>query len=218
MSTLSGFPDDMTDSLTLKMVLEVTKEDGGVLGERVFYKSPDGDETDLPIGENNILTGTDVLANADAAGELCREGPAGVAPAEKSRFSANMAFAYNTAGGSHTSASLFDGAKDGRNQLKALAPAAVRLMVPRLRYVVVARDHKTGSVPVVTVLRAGAPIDDFKVQYYQGMPTFTLADLKSVKADTVKIDSPGYELMAMPKPNRKLLSDTPQDVSPAAAP
>lgn len=210
MTTLSGFAPDITDTLKLDMVLQVTQEDGSALGERVFYRAPDGTETAMTIGADNVMSDADILAGADARGELCREASAGEALAEMSSFSANMKFVYNDAGGSHMAASVIKGASDGRAQLKALAPAAVRLMVPKLKYVVASKTDKAGPDITVTAMRGDAAAGAFKLQYFQGMPTFSVANLKKSKADRVLITGGAYELLAMPKPDKGDLSDTPQ--------
>ena len=214
MTTLSKLPADMTDTLTMTMVLHITKEDGSPLGERVFYRAPDGGETDLPVDADNKMTGAQDLAGADARGELCRANTAGGDTDEKSTVSANMAFTYNDAGGVHSAGSVIEGAKDGRGQLKALAPAAVRLMVPKLKYVVASKVDKDGPDLTVTALRGAAAADGVALEYFQGMPAFSVAGLKKSKADSIRITGGAYKLLAMPKPAKGDLSDTPQ--TPAA--
>lgn len=210
MTTLSGFAPELTDRLKLDMVLHVTREDGSPLGERVFYRAPDGAETAMTIDAQNVMSGADVLAGADARGELCRSAKEGAAIADSSSFSASMKFAYNDAGGTHSADALMEGAADGRKQLKALAPVAVRLMVPKLRYVVASKTDKAGPDLTVTAMRGDAPVDAFQVHYIEGMPTVSLAALKKAGADRIVITGGPYDLLAMPKPDKGELSDTPQ--------
>ncbi len=218
MTKMAAYPDALTDTLKLEMVLVITKEDGTKLNERVFYRAPDGAQTPLPVDEDNIMTGTQALAGADAKGELCRaphEG--GASLEERSSIEANMMFAYNDAGGLHSANSIIDGAKDGREQLKALAPAAARLLVPKLKYVLVRSDDETGGPLTVTALRGDAPVDDFDVHYTGDLPAFPVAALKKAKVDAIRIEGGAYTLMAMPKPGKDALSDAPKP-APAAEP
>lgn len=211
MTTLGGFAADITDTIKLDMVIRVTKGDGSALGERVFYRAPDGTETAMTIDAENIMTGADVLAGADARGELCREASAGAQPVIGSDFSANMKFAYTDAGGVHSASSIVEGAADGRAQLKALAPMAVRLMVPKLKYIVASKINPEDPALTVMAMRGDAPAPGrFTVQYFQGMPVFSVASLKASKADRVVITGGPYELLAMPKPGKGDLSETPQ--------
>ena len=124
-------------------------------------------------------------------------------------MSANMEFAYLDAGGTHSAASIIKGAQDGRDQLKALAPAAVRFMVPKLKYVVVRRDDAPAAPLSVSALRGGKPVEGFNIQYLGDLPAFSLADLKKVKADAVRIEGGAYTLLAMPKPGKGALADKP---------
>lgn len=214
-TTIAGFSQEMTRDLSLDMVLKITTQDGGVLGERVFYRAPDAVETDLPIDADNVLTGTEALAGADIAGELCRAAPAGGVVTDKSSVSASMQFVFNSAGGSHDMDTIEAGLKSGRNQLKALAPAPARLLVPRLRYIVIEKTDKAAPDPVITALRGGAPLTDVPLQYYGGLPTLAVSDLKKARADAITIAGGAYRLLAMPKPGKDALSDTPSP--PAAA-
>lgn len=215
LTSLADMPAELTDSLALQLRIRVTAEGGGPLNERVFYRLPDGSRADLPLDEDNIMSGAQGLAGADPATQFCRARNDGKDVADKSNLSVDLAFDYNEAGGAHTAETLLDGLSDGTAQMKTLAPAAVRLFVPKLKYIVAAPAQEGGPAPVVTAYKGGEALPDFPVSYYEGLPTFSGAALKKSGADNVQITGAPYVLKAMPKPKRGDLSDSPQ--SPAEA-
>ena len=209
-TSLADMPAELTDSLALQLRIRVTGEAGSPLNERVFYRLPDGTQTDLPLDEDGVMSGTRSLAGADPTTQFCRTRNDGKDVADKSNLSVDLAFDYNEAGGAHKTDALLDGLSDGTAQMKSLAPAAVRLFVPKLKYIVAAPAQEGGPAPVIATYKSGEALPGFPVFYYKGLPTFSGAALKKSGADTVRITGAPYVLKAMPKPKRAHLSDSPQ--------
>lgn len=206
---MSSFTADQTDTLSLQMDLIALKEDGSVMTERMFYRAPDGVETDLTIEADGEVSNLPILAGKSEEGEMCRAGRNGETPEQKSSMSMNIGFNFHNKSGSHSFDEIKDGLTDGTAQMKSLAPAAVRMLVPKLKYIVATPDNPDTQTVVLTAQKDGQPVV-LDVKYYAGMQAISLADLKKARADSVLVTGGPYVLQAMPKPGKDELSDTPQ--------
>lgn len=201
MTTLPSFDADMTSPVKMKLQLRAEQEGAPVTDQRFFYR--DGVEIiELPLSADGVLQDTHKMSSKNQEAELCRASLDDSDTSENISMNAQMTFDYAPGGGTYDVATLEEGAKEGRNQLKALAPAAVRLLVPKLTHIVVSAPDESGPLPVVTTLVDGEPRAAFKPTVMEEQRIMiALSDLKKHKIDEIKITGGSYLLQASMKPD-----------------
>lgn len=212
-NAMQAFPDTLTDSLQLALKIYVRHADGSPVTQRMFYRAPEGRELDFDMTPSGQMDALSVLIGQDARGELCRVVPntaSSVTSDDESEskvtLSVETVFTFTSRSGEHSVSEIEDGLRDGTKQMKSLAPAAVRLLVPRLKYIAAQPEDAAAAQVVMSVMKDGTVLEGL-VRFDGQVPVVPLAALKRAKADKVVISGGAYRLLGVPKIEKQALSD-----------
>ena len=156
--------------------------------DQILYRFEDQREY-LDVDEDGFLLGIDRLKSSSKSGELCRVMDGKVAQKDESEgTSVNVIFKFpfRQTDGSFDVSDLNEGAKDGSKIMKGVAPGGLGFVVPGLKTIVLRAAEKDGVLPEFEFLQDGKTVSVDPIIFNKDR-FFRLKDIKSSKADTLKI-------------------------------
>jgi len=104
---------------------------------------------------------------------------------------------FLTNSGYHDLATLEDGLKDGKSHYKKMVPAAMRMLVPSLKYVMIEYDVED-TPPQFTAVKGQEPIEGLEHETFCELAMIKVIDLEKLGADGLKIMGGAYNLTPVP--------------------
>ena len=172
----------------------------------ILYRH-EGVEDILPIIDGE-LTKLETIANWSKEGEICRMMGTQVSQeTEEVRDEASLSlkFLYNRSKGQFTIEEIREGAKDGSKIMKGLAPGGLGFVVPGLKSLALTSAEGSEVQPNFLFYKKGEAVAVDSTRYKDAM-LFRLKDIKSAKADELKIEG-AYTLEATFKFDPKKLAE-----------
>lgn len=180
-----------------------TIRDGGVLPERLFLRE-NGAENNFTLDGEGKVTDFKKIATASKSAELCSEDPSreGTPRGEGIGFSIDndVQFLKNT--GYHDLATLKDGLKDGKSHYKKMAPAPIRMMMPKMSHVMINYELED-TVHQFSAMKGQTPLAGLVSDQHCGQTIIKIEDLEALGGDGLQISGGAYTLS--PVPNKKAL-------------
>lgn len=201
---VSKFEDiepDKRDSVDMLFTAKFTVNDGGVLPERIFIRH-EGVETNFLLNEDGSVPDFNNIGKAPETAELCSEDPSRIGTpkgGEDMSFSISNDVYYLENSGYHDISTLRDGLKDGKSHYKKMVPAAMRMLVPSFKYVMIEYDVE-GTTPQYQALKGDEAIEGLTHISFCEVPMIKLRDLEAMGADGLKIMGGAYNLTPVPGP------------------
>jgi len=197
---------ELTDIITPKMSLHFKGVNGAETPTAILYRH-EGVEDVLPIVDGE-LTKLETIANWSKEGEMCRMSGTELAPkTEENTVEAELSlkFLYKRSNGDFTIEEIREGAKDGSKIMKALAPGGLGFVVPGLKSLALKPAEGSEVQPNISFYKKGEAVAVDHTPFEDAM-LFRLKDVKSAKADALKIEG-AYTLEATFKFDPKELAE-----------
>ena len=203
-SKFENIDADKRDTVDMLFAATFKVEDGGVLPARIFTRD-DGTERDFTLQPDGTVPDFQNIASVSEAAELCSEDPSrvGTPHGETSiNFSLTNDVHFLANDGYHDLATLQDGLKDGKTHYKKMMPAAMRMLVPSLKYVMIEYEAED-TPPQFTAMKGQEPVEGLEHETFCSLAMIKVKDLEKLGADGLKIMGGAYNLT--PVPGRKTL-------------
>ncbi len=201
MSKFQKIDADKRDTVDMVFDAEFEAKDGGVLPERIFLRD-DGVETDFTLNADGSVPDFGKITMASETSEMCADDPSREGQprtGEELRFGleSDVQFLKNT--GYHDIAALEDGLKDGKSHFKKMAPGPMRMLVPKLTFVMIQYQDEA-AVPEFTATLGQKPIEGLGFKTFCDNAMIKIKDLKALGADGLQVTGGAYKLMPVPGP------------------
>ena len=195
-----GLDADKRDTVDMLFDANFGVQDGGVLPERVFMRD-NGVEENFTVDAEGNISDFSKIGKASKTSELCSEDPSreGMPRGEGIRFNltSDVTFLENT--GYHDLATLKDGLKDGKSHYKKMVPAPMRVIVPKMTYVMI--DYENDDTrPQFTAMQAQTPTAGLDHATFCDNAMIKIEDLETLGADGLKVMGGPYKLAPVPDP------------------
>lgn len=191
---------DKRDTVDMVFAAKFTAKDGGVLPERIFIREA-GTEDNFTLGEDGSVPDFAKIGSVSEAAELCSEDPSreGTPRGEGLSFSINsdVHFLENT--GYHDVTTIKDGLKDGKTHYKKMVPAPMRMLVPKLSYVMIEYEVEK-TEPQFTAMKGQTPVDGLEHIVFCDSAMIKIKDIEALGADGLKVMGGTYKLTPVPGP------------------
>jgi len=131
--------------------------------------------------------------------ELCSEDPTreGTPHGEGLNFGISSDVHFLTNNGYHDLATLKDGLKDGKSHYKKMVPAAMRMLVPSLKYVMIEYEAED-TPPQFTAMKGQEPVTGLEHETFCELAMIKVKDLEKLGADGLKVMGGSYNLTPVP--------------------
>jgi len=129
---------DKRDTVDMLFEASFKVKDGGALPARIFTRDA-GVEKNFTLNPDGTVPDFDNIGRVSETAELCSEDPTreGTPHGEGLNFGISSDVHFLTNNGYHDLETLKDGLKDGKSHYKKMVPAAMRMLVPTLKYVMI---------------------------------------------------------------------------------
>ena len=120
----------------------------------------------------------------------------------------NMEFhiEYKNKSGTHSLAELQDGLKDGRDHVKKIVPAPVRLIMPKFTHVVIGYDaeddDKIHTAPQIIALQGDVKLEGLVVESLERAHYVSIKHLEEIRADNLGVYGGKYRMEPTPGPEK----------------
>ena len=186
---------DLKDVITPSVSMRLKGMNGAADPTALLYRY-DGEEHILRISEG-LLMGLEKAATWSKDGKLCRMLDGKLAPAtegDATEATMGFSFAYNRTDGVFPIEELKEGAKDGSQIMKGLAPGGLGFVVPKLRAISLSPPENEDVKPTFEFTRKGQPVT-VAASHIGKTTLIRLKDIKASKADMMTINGP-YSMVA----------------------
>ena len=191
---------DKRDTVDMIFAAIFTAKDGGALPDRLFIRE-EGAEQNFTLNADGSVPDFARIGSVSEDAELCMEDPSreGTPRGEGLKLSigSDVQFLENT--GYHDMATLKDGLKDGKTHYKKMVPAPMRMLVPKLNYVMIVYDAEKTS-PQFTAMKGQTPIDGLDHEIFCDNAMINIKDMEALGADGLKVMGGAYKLTPVPGP------------------
>lgn len=198
-SKFQNLDADKRDTVDMLFAATFKVEDGGVLPARIFTRD-NGVENDFTLQPDGKIPDFEKIGTVSEAAELCSEDPSrvGLPHGETSiKFSMVNDVHFLTNSGYHDLATLKDGLKDGKTHYKKMVPAAMRMLVPSLKYVMIEYDVED-TPPQFTAMKSDMPVAGLEHETFCDLAMIKVKDLEKLGADGLKVMGGSYNLTPVP--------------------
>jgi len=190
---------DKRDTVDMLFAAKFKVKDGGALPERLFLRD-NGIENNFTLdSEGNVPDFQEIGSAADTA-ELCSEDPTREGTprgGDKISFSIENDVHFLDNSGYHTISAIKDGLKDGKTHYKTMVPAPMRILVPKLKYVMIEYEAEN-TTPQYSAMAGQTPIEGLEHVTYCDNAMIKLKDLEALGADGFKVMGGAYNLTPVP--------------------
>ena len=203
-SKFQNIDADKRDTVDMLFAAKFKVNDGGAFPSRIFIRDEDV-ETDFTIDSEGNVPDFMNIGSASEKAQLCSEDPSRVGTprgGDDMNFSIENDVHFLVNSGYHDLATLQDGIKDGKTHYKKMVPAAMRMLVPSLKYVMIEYEAKDTS-PQFTAMKGQEPVEGLEHETFCELVMIKVKDLEKLGADGLKIMGGAYNLT--PVPGRKTL-------------
>lgn len=200
-SKFENIDADKRDSVDMIFKAKFNVKDGGVLPTRIFMRDG-GKETDFALSDDGRVPDFQNIGQAPESAELCSEDPSRVGTprgGDDMSFSITNDVYFLTNTGYHDLATLQDGLRDGKTHYKTMVPGPMRMMVPKLKYVMIEYEDEDTSAQYVA-MKGEEALDGLSHIYFCEVPMIKVKDLEALGADGLKIMGGAYKLTPVPGP------------------
>ena len=189
---------DKRDTVDMLFEAKFKVNDGGALPARIFTRDA-GVETNFTLNPDGAVADFDNIGRVSETAELCSEDPTreGKPHGEGLNFGISSDVHFLTNSGYHDLATLEDGLKDGKSHYKKMVPAAMRMLVPSLKYVMIEYDVED-TPPQFTAVKGQEPIEGLEHETFCELAMIKVKDLEKLGADGLKIMGGAYNLTPVP--------------------
>ena len=203
-SKFQNIDADKRDTVDMLFAATFKVEDGGVLPARIFTRD-NSTEKDFTLQPDGSVPDFKNIASVSETAELCSEDPTrvGTPHGETSiKFSLTSDVHFLSNDGYHDLPALEDGLKDGKTHYKKMMPAAMRMLVPSLKYVMIEYEAED-TPPQFTAMKGQEPVEGLEHETFCSLAMIKVKDIEKLGADGLKIMGGDYNLT--PVPGRKTL-------------
>ena len=199
-SKFQGLDVDKRDTVDMMFAAKFEVKDGGALPDRIFMRN-NGVEDNFTLEPDGNVPDFIKIGSASEEVELCSDDPsrAGTPRGEGINFSINndVHFLENT--GYHDMASLKEGLKDGKSHYKKMVPGPMRMMVPKLTYVMIEYDAED-RVPQYSAMKGQEVVAGLTHETFCKTAMIKVEDIEDLGGDGLKVMGGSYNLTPVPKP------------------
>lgn len=193
--------EDKRDIVDMLFVAKFEAKDGGALPSRIFTRDSDV-ETDFTLNPDGTVPDFDKIGKVSEAAELCSEDPTRVGTPHGETtlnfgISSDVHFLDNS--GYHDIAAIKEGLKDGKSHYKKMVPGPMRMLVPKLSYVMIEYDAED-TAPQYSATKDGSPIEGLTHETFCDTAMIKLKDLEALGGDGLKVMGGAYNLTPVPGP------------------
>lgn len=191
---------DKRDTVDMLFAAKFEAKDGGVLPSRIFIRE-DGVETDLTLAADGSVPDFANIGTVSENAELCSEDPSreGTPRGEGINFSIESDVHFLDNSGYHDIAVMKEGLKDGKSHYKKMVPGPMRMLVPKLSYVMIEYDAE-GTMPQYSAMKGDTPIEGLSHETFCDTAMIKLKDLEALGGDGLKVMGGAYNLTPVPGP------------------
>ncbi|MEP3889506.1 MAG: hypothetical protein ABJN69_03505 [Hellea sp.] len=191
---------DKRDTVDMIFDAKFKANDGGVLPERIFMREA-GAEENFTLNADGGVPDFGRIGSVSEDAKLCSEDPSreGTPRGEGLNFSINSNVYFLESTGYHDMATIKDGLKDGKTHYKKMVPGPMRMLVPKLTYVMIEYDEEK-TTPQFTAMKGQAPIDGLDHVIFCNSAMINIKDMEALGADGLKVMGGAYNLTPVPGP------------------
>ena len=189
---------DKRDTVDMLFEASFKVKDGGEFPARIFTRDAGG-EKNFTLNPDGTIPDFDNIGEVSETAELCSEDPTreGTPHGEGLNFGISSDVHFLSNNGYHDLATLKDGLKDGKSHYKKMVPAAMRLLVPTLKYVMIEYEAED-TPPQFTAMKGETPVDGLKHETFCELAMIKVKDLEKLGADGLKVMGGSYSLTPVP--------------------
>lgn len=199
-SKFQSLDADKRDTVDMQFSAKFKAKDGGGLPERIFTRD-NGVEKNFTLEADGSVPDFINIGTVSESAELCSEDPSreGTPHGEGLNFSITNDVHFLENSGFHDMASLTEGLKDGKSHYKKMVPGPMRMLVPKLKYVMIEYDADDVT-PQYAAMKDGAPLKGLEHVMFCETAMIKLDDLEDLGADGLKVMGGAYNLTPVPGP------------------
>ena len=189
---------DKRDTVDMIFAAKFTAKDGGVLPERIFVRDA-GMEQNFTLDADGSVPDFAKIGDASETAELCSEDPSreGTPRGEGLNFNVSSDVHFLESTGYHDVASIKDGLKDGKSHYKKMVPGPMRMLVPKLSYVMIEYEAEK-TTPRFTAMKGQTPVAGLEHVTFCENAMVNIKDLEALGADGLKVMGGAYNLTPVP--------------------
>jgi len=200
-SKFKNLEADKRDTVDMLFAAKFKVNDDGALPERLFLRDK-GAEDNFTLNAQGDVPDFQKIGLASESAELCSEDPSREGTprgGDELSFSIenNVYFLNNS--GYHSLTDIKDGLKDGKTHYKKMVPGAMRMLVPKLKYVMIEYNDEN-TVPQYSAMTGQTPIEGLEHVTFCNNAMIKLKDLEALGADGFKVMGGAYNLTPVPGP------------------
>lgn len=200
---VSKFQDldaDKRDTVDMVFAAKFEAKDGGALPARIFVRD-NGTETDFTLADDGTVPDFINIGSASETAELCSEDPSreGTPRGEGINFSVQNDVHFLENSGYHDVATMKEGLKDGKSHYKKMVPAPMRMLVPKLNYVMIEYDAED-TAPQYSAMKGQTAIEGLTHETFCKTAMIKLKDIEALGGDGLKVMGGSYNLTPVPGP------------------
>jgi hypothetical protein len=199
-SKFENMDAEKRDIVDMRFEAKFEAKDGGVLPERIFMRE-NGTETDFTLEADGTVPDFNKIGAASDDAELCSEDPSreGTPRGNDLSFSIENNVHFHDRSGYHTLAAMKEGLKDGKSHYKKMVPAPMRMIVPKLSYVMIEYDTEN-TTPQYSAMSGDAPIEGLTHETFCNTAMIKIKDFEVLGGDGLKVMGGPYNLTPVPGP------------------
>lgn len=199
-SKFENMDAEKRDIVDMRFEAKFEVKDGGVLPERIFMRD-NGTEIDFTLKADGAVPDFKKIGRASDGAELCSEDPSreGTSRGEGLSFSIENDVYFLDNSGYHTLEAMKEGLKDGKSHYKKMVPAPMRMIIPKLSYVMIEYDAEN-TTPQYSAMRGDAPIEGLTHETFCNTAMIKIKDLEALGGDGLKVMGGPYNLTPVPGP------------------
>lgn len=194
-----GLDADKRDTVDMLFEAKLDVNDDGVLPTRIFLR--DGEmEDDFALTADGTIADFRKIGKASKTTEFCLEDPTRIGTKKggnEVRFGMSNNVHFLTNDGYHDLATLKEGLKDGKSHYKKMAPAAMRMLVPSLKYVMIEYENEETTAQF-SAIKDGVPVEGLTHESFCGSVMIKVKDLEKLEAEGLKVMGGAYNLTPVP--------------------
>ena len=199
-SKFQDLDEDKRDTVDMLFAATFEVKDDGALPERVFIRDNGAEDNFTLDADGNVPDFVKISAASETA-EFCTDDPSreGTPRGKGITFSLNndVHFLENT--GYHDIATLEEGLKDGKTHYKKMVPGPMRMLVPKLTYVMIEYDAEE-TVPQYSAMNGQEPVEGLTHEIFCKTAMIKVEDIEDLGGDGLKVMGGSYNLTPVPKP------------------
>lgn len=189
---------DVVDSI---FEAKFTVHDGGSLPKRIFLRDY-GVEEAFTLNPDGTIVDFQKIGSASETAEMCTEDPTRIGTprgGDGLKFSLNSDVVFLENPGYHDLTSLNEGLTDGKSHYKKMVPAPMRMIVPKMTYVMIDYDNDDTDIQFAA-MSGQTPMPGLSHELFCDNAMIKIEDIEEMGGDGLKIMGGAYNLMPVPKP------------------